>query len=84
MVNSTPYWFNREKKDKQYTVRLVSEEELEKIHNKDLKFIEIDTEYRTNDGIVKEDRTYEIIDISVMGQMLGKFMVGIGWKKSDL
>lgn len=74
ICKSTHDMFIKEADSKFYTIRWVSPDEFSILNNSEIKWIEIRDVYPQN-RIVKE-----IIDITHLGDLFGKMLVGIGWK----
>ena len=76
-LKSTPYHFSKERDSKNYTVRLMDVEEYAVLVDNPIKYVEI---HCTNS---KEKISREVIDITCLGELLGKMLVGIGWKAPE-
>jgi S-ribosylhomocysteine lyase LuxS involved in autoinducer biosynthesis len=74
---STPYHFSKERENKHYTCRLMDVEEYAVLADNPIEHVEI---HCTNS---KEKISREVIDITPMGYMLGKLLIGIGWKAPE-
>jgi hypothetical protein len=76
-LKSTPYYFGKERGDKNYTVRLMSMEDYDKLTQEDPDYI------RLSCSNSRDNITREVIDITCLGELLGKMLVGIGWKAPE-
>jgi hypothetical protein len=72
---STPYHFGKERGDKNYTVRLMSMGDYDKLTQENPRYISIMCS-NSRDKIIRE-----VIDITCLGELLGKMLVGIGWRQ---
>jgi hypothetical protein len=71
---STPYHFSKERENKHYTCRLMSMEDYDKLTQEDPDYI------RLSCSNSRDNITREVIDITCLGELLGKMLVGIGWR----
>lgn len=74
---SSPYNFGKERENKHYTMRLVSIDDMSILMDEYVDYIEIQCS-NSRDKI-----TREVIDITTVCEMLGQFLVGIGWKAPE-